>query len=53
MSPFHNIGELAPAEILQTEDAELAPVISPRFGLGLLALTAALVVTHWAWAATL
>lgn len=45
--------QLAPAEELQTDVAELAPFISPRFGLGLLALTAVLAGTHWAWSMTL
>ena len=38
---------IIPAENMQAE--EPAPILSPRFGLGLLALVAVLAGAHWAW----
>lgn len=41
--------EIIPAETLQVDDCEPAPILSPRFGFGLLALVAVLAGMHFAW----
>ncbi|WP_260581139.1 hypothetical protein [Sphingopyxis sp. PET50] len=43
---------IAPAEDLQA-DPDLEPVITLRFGLGLLALSLAMIGVHWVWSAGL
>lgn len=43
--------ELAPAETLQVEPDEERPIISPRFGFGLLVIVAFLAGAHVVWAA--
>lgn len=45
--------EIAPAEEMQAEIVDVAPIISPRLGVGLLGLTVVLIGVHWAWAMTL
>ena len=44
--------ELVPAEEVQREPDE-QPVITLRFGLGLLALSLAMIGVHWVWSAGL
>jgi hypothetical protein len=44
--------QLVPAETLQP-DTDEQPVITLRFGLGLLALSLAMIGVHWVWSAGL
>lgn len=43
--------ELAPAETMQVEPVDKRPIISPRFGFGLLVFVAFLAGAHAVWAA--
>jgi hypothetical protein len=45
--------EIVPAETMQADDPDEQPVITLRFGLGLLALSLAMIGVHWVWSASL
>lgn len=45
--------EIVPAETLKADEPDERPVITLRFGLGLLALSLAMIGVHWVWSAGL